>query len=95
MQQVSVSDIQRNLHKLDNFDIIEIVDKKRNKIKGYFIESKYASFVEELVQKVKQTQKKPVSLRGVLQEYADRDKRDKESKAWKEHLVRKYADDQA
>ena len=97
MQQISVSEIQRNLHKLDDFDIIEIVDKKRNKIKGYFIESKYASFVEELAHKVEQSHgKKRVTLRGILQGYADDKKRAKEPQAWKEHLVKKYSrDDQA
>jgi len=43
MQQISISDIQRNLHKLDNFDIVEIIDKKRNQVKGYFIDNKYAN----------------------------------------------------
>jgi hypothetical protein len=35
MQQISISQIQRNLHTLDNFDIIEVIDKKRNKVKGW------------------------------------------------------------
>lgn len=47
MQQISISDIQRNLHKLDNFDIIEVVDK--NKIKGYFIDSKYIYIIQQLI----------------------------------------------
>jgi len=46
MQQISISEIQRNLHKLDNFDIIEVVDKKRHKVKGYFVDSKYLSFIK-------------------------------------------------
>jgi len=28
MQQISISEIQRNLHKLDNFDIIEVIENK-------------------------------------------------------------------
>ena len=51
MNTISISDIQRNLHKLDNFDIVEVVDKKRNQIKGYFLDKKYHDFVEELFQK--------------------------------------------
>ena len=43
MQTISISDIQRNLHKLDDFNIVEIVDKKRNQIKGYFLDSSYQS----------------------------------------------------
>ena len=57
MEQISISEIQRNLHKLDDFDIIEVIDKKRDKIKGYFIESKYASLVEELAQKIQKKKK--------------------------------------
>ena len=50
MNTISISDIQRNLHKLDNFDIVEVVDKKRNQIKGYFLDKKYHDVVEELFQ---------------------------------------------
>jgi len=50
MQTISISEIQRNLHKLDSFDIIEVVDKKRNQIKGYFLDKKYHGYVEEIVQ---------------------------------------------
>jgi hypothetical protein len=50
MQTISISEIQRNLHKLDSFDIIEVVDKKRNQIKGYFLDKKYHGYVEEIIQ---------------------------------------------
>jgi len=56
MNTISISEIQRNLHKLDNFDIIEVVDKKRNQIKGYFLDKKYHDFVEELFEE-KETKK--------------------------------------
>lgn len=91
MQQISISEIQRNLHKLDDFDIIEIIDKKRNKIKGYFIESKYASFVEELSLKVEDKQKKRTSLRGVLHSFANTSKLEGEKEAWKMHTLKKYS----
>lgn len=90
MRQISISDIQRNLHKLDDFDMIEIIDKKRNKIKGYFIESKYASFVEELSKKVERS-KKPTSLRGVLHSYANKANHPQEENAWKQHLIKKHS----
>ena len=93
MQQISISEIQRNLHKLDDFDIIEIIDKKRNKIKGYFIESKYASFVEELSSKVASKQQKSISLRGVLHSYANANKIESEKEAWKIHTLKKYSID--
>jgi len=50
MQTVSVSEIQRNLHKLDGFDIIEVVDKKRNLLKGYFLDKKYHAYIQEIIQ---------------------------------------------
>jgi len=48
MNTISISDIQRNLHKLDNLDIVEVVDKKRHQVKGYFLDKKYHDVVEEL-----------------------------------------------
>ncbi len=51
MKTISVSDIQRNLHKLDDFNIVEVVDKKRNKIKGYFLDSSYKALVESIIGK--------------------------------------------
>ncbi|MCB4746911.1 MAG: hypothetical protein LGB68_07190 [Sulfurovum sp.] len=50
MNTISISEIQRNLHKLDSFDIVEVVDKKRHQVKGYFLDKKYHDFVEELFQ---------------------------------------------
>lgn len=91
MEQISISEIQRNLHKLNDFDIIEVIDKKRNKIKGYFIESKYASLVEELavrMQRNKNEHKK--SLRGALSRYADPSKIEEEEGAWERHVIEKY-----
>ena len=50
MNTISISDIQRNLHKIENFDIVEVVDKKRHQVKGYFLDKKYHDFVEDLFQ---------------------------------------------
>ena len=92
MERISISEIQRNLHTLDNFDIIEVIDKKRNKIKGYFIESKYASLVEEISKKVEERKKQNrKSLRGILFKYADATKIEDEESAWKNHVQKKYA----
>ncbi len=49
MNTISISDIQRNLHKLDDFDIVEIVDKKRHTTKGYFLDKRYQTIVESLL----------------------------------------------
>ena len=92
MQQVSVSEIQRNLHKLNDFDIIEVIDKKRNKVKGYFIAEKYASFVEEVSEKVAKSKlENRKSLRGSLSQYADTSKWEQEKDAWKNHVIKKHS----
>ncbi len=51
MNTISISEIQRNLHKLDDFDIIEVVDKKRNKVKGFFVDNRYRKFIIEMINK--------------------------------------------
>jgi len=68
MNTISISDIQRNLHKLDNFDIVEVVDKKRNQIKGYFLDKKYHGYVEEIIQAQKEKEGNTVfsKVRGIV-----------------------------
>ncbi len=51
MNTISISDIQKKLHKLDDFDIIEVIDKKRHTTKGYFLNKRYQALVEFLVKK--------------------------------------------
>jgi hypothetical protein len=91
MQQISISDIQRNLHKLDNFDIIEIIDKKRNKVKGYFIDSQYIGFVKELIEKNKQSTALADQLAGSLKKYANPDLISSEDDAWQLSIKNKYS----
>ncbi|HFS85515.1 MAG TPA: hypothetical protein ENK72_02735 [Epsilonproteobacteria bacterium] len=55
MNTLSISEIQRNLHKLDEFDIIEVVDKKRHQVKGYFLDKKYHDKVMELLKEKEAT----------------------------------------
>jgi len=68
MNTISISEIQRNLHKLDNFDIIEVVDKKRNQIKGYFLDKKYHGYVEEIIQAQEEKKNNTVfnKVRGII-----------------------------
>jgi len=68
MNTISISEIQRNLHKLDNFDIIEVVDKKRNQIKGYFLDKKYHGYVEEIIQAQEENKNNTVfnKVRGII-----------------------------
>ena len=90
MQQISISDIQRKLHKLDGFDIVEIVDRKRNKVKGYFIDSRYISFVKELLEKNKKQAVLADDLAGSLHKYADPQLIKDEEGTWQKHLQKKY-----
>ncbi|HIP48346.1 MAG TPA: hypothetical protein EYG92_05205 [Lutibacter sp.] len=48
MNSISLSDIQRNWHKLNDFDIVELVDKKRKKFVEKLIEDKKMSKLELL-----------------------------------------------
>ena len=90
MQQISISEIQRNLHKLDGFDIVEIVDKKRNKVKGYFVDSHYAPFVKELLEKKKESALLVDDLAGSLQKFANPELIKEEENAWQKNLKEKY-----
>jgi hypothetical protein len=67
MQTISISDIQRNLHKLDDFNIVEIVDKKRNQIKGYFLDSSYQSLIEKLIGKKEEKKKNLLNIVGIVE----------------------------
>jgi len=91
MQQISISEIQRNLHKLDSFDIIEVVDKKRGKVKGYFLDSRYLSFINELIEKQRQSSDEREHLAGSLHRYANPELMREEEGAWKKHIEEKHA----
>jgi hypothetical protein len=66
MQIISISDIQRNLHKLDDFNIVQIVDKKRNQIKGYFLDSSYQSLIEKLIGKKEEKKNNLLNIVGIV-----------------------------
>ena len=66
MNSISLSDIQRNLHKLNDFDIVELVDKKRKIVKGYFLDSSYKEFVEKLIEDKKKSKTKLLKISGIL-----------------------------
>ena len=90
MKQISISEIQRNLHKLDSFDIVEVIDKKRDKVKGYFLDSKYVTFIHELIEKQIESSQDHELLGGSLHKYANPDLINKEEDAWKQHLKVKH-----
>ena len=66
MQTISISDIQRSLHKLDDFNIVEIVDKKRNLIKGYFLDSSYQSLIEKLIGAKEEKKNNLLNIVGIV-----------------------------
>jgi hypothetical protein len=91
MQQISISDIQRNLHKLDKFDIVEIIDKKRNQVKGYFVDNKYAFFIQELINSQAKREEDAKNIAGSLSKYANPSLIENENRGWKEHIMEKYS----
>ncbi len=90
MEQISISDIQRNLHKLSELDIVEVIDKKRGKVKGYFIDSKYAQFVQDLVEHKKENNATVERLAGSLSQYANPSLLNEEKNAWKNSVHQKH-----
>lgn len=66
MQTISISDIQRNLHKLDDFNVIKIVDKKRNQIKGYFLDSSYKSLIDSIIRKREAKKNNLLNIVGII-----------------------------
>lgn len=66
MQVISVSQIQRNLHQLDAFDIIEIVDKKRHQTKGYFLDSSYKPLIDKLIHQKEKKDSDMLKIIGIV-----------------------------
>lgn len=80
MITISVSQIQRELHRLNDFDIIEIADRKRGKIKGYFLDIRYKDIIDKIVKKQK---KSSLSLYSGMWKDRDIDQNSLREKAWK------------
>ena len=91
MQQIGISEIQRNLHKLDNFDIVEVIDKKRDKVKGYFVDKKYAHAIKQLIEQQRVINVKSTHLGGSLSAYANLSRLANEDSAWKRYIIEKYS----
>lgn len=70
MNTISISEIQRNLHKLEDFDIVEVVDKKRHQVKGYFLDKKYHDIVESLLNEQKKKNAKKLKALEDMGSYA-------------------------
>ena len=81
MKTLSISQVQRELHLLNSFDIVEIVDKKRDEVKGYFVDKKYKKLIESII---KEDKKKSLSKFAGMWEDRDISQEDLRAKAWKE-----------
>jgi len=79
MKTLSISQVQRELHHLDNFDIVEIVDKKRDIVKGYFVDIKYKSVIDALIA---QEKKQSFSAFAGMWEGRDVDQKTLREQAW-------------
>jgi hypothetical protein len=78
------------LRRFEELEIVEIVDKKADRIRGYFLDSKYASFVQELATKEREHKNTHSSLAGSLHSYAKPELIDEEQHAWRRHIGEKY-----
>jgi len=88
MEKLSISYLQRNLHRLERVEIAEIVDKKRGILKGFYLDRRFAPFVERLASSLHNGTREE-SLFGALAEYAPK-KADMEEGAWKTAATRKH-----
>jgi 3'-phosphoadenosine 5'-phosphosulfate (PAPS) 3'-phosphatase len=48
---ISIRELSRNASSLNQYDYVEIEDKKTHEFKGIFVSSKYAQDVKELIDK--------------------------------------------
>jgi len=95
MEKISVSELQRNLHRLDENGIVEIVDKKRSTVKGYFIGSGYADYVAEMSERIEKERGEKGKAAGILHAYADAGRIEGEKAAWRDHVVARYAEERS
>jgi len=80
MKTLSISQVQRELHRLNDFDIIEVIDKKRDVVKGYFLDLKYKNLIDTILRKEKKS-----SLQEFAGMWVGRDivQEDLRGEAWK------------
>ena len=70
MRTIPISEIQRNIHKLDKFDIVEIIDKKRNKVKGSFLDERYKDLIEKILKEKERKNEKKLRELEALGSYS-------------------------
>ncbi len=53
-KKIGIRELARNTKILDEYDLIEIEDKKSKELKGLFVSAKWAKWVEEQIEKERQ-----------------------------------------
>ncbi len=65
-KKIGVRELARNIKVLDEYDILEIEDKKTKRCKGVFVSSKYANEVKKFIEN-KEKESKERKLRSLMQ----------------------------
>ncbi len=65
-KKIGVRELARNIKILDEYDLIEIEDKKSKKSKGIFVSNKYADEIKKLIEE-KEKKEKERKLNRILQ----------------------------
>ncbi len=94
IKKMGIREITRNFSIIDEYDYIEIEDKKTHKIKGAFISGKYLDDIREVVRKIIE-EKKQKEIDEILQfaGIASGDTKNMSEKELREYHAQKYADE--
>ncbi len=65
-KKIGIRELARNIKILDEYDLIEIEDKKSKKSKGIFVSNKYAEEIKKLIEE-KEKKEKEAKLDRILQ----------------------------
>ena len=68
--QMGIGEFTKNFNKLQNVDLVEIVDKKTNKLKGVYLSTKEALKVKKILEENKKPEKEKKLLKII--KYAGR-----------------------
>jgi 23S rRNA pseudoU1915 N3-methylase RlmH len=68
--QMGIREFTKNFNKLQNVDLVEIVDKKTNKLKGVYLSTKEALKVKKILEENKKPEKEKKLLK--IMKYAGR-----------------------
>ncbi len=91
---VGLRELARNIKMLQQYDYVEIKDKKTHEFKGIFVSAKYAKEFEEFLKK-KIAEKKEQELKKIMQfaGFAEGDTKNMSIQEMKKTKVKKYAEE--